>query len=268
MITGALLSLGLLLFWGLRRNPHWRLLVLPAPEKAFQKAPAAVTPIAFPKDLKDLLLFDLDPGDVNTCVLELARRIRQSFPFRLHDVDGYEGEAFAINLEDFARAWRQNPNIKINCGPYANIFCLGCRALGIPARIVATANQTLSEGHVVAEVWDAKRNSWFLVDVLYNCIFLAEGRPLSAIETSRRVRNAQSFDIQRGLAAADPYTTVVRLQQFLQSGLFDQLLIRPGLAPILLWHSTLSKNLWVWRLWFFQTAFALVLISLFKHWLG
>lgn len=245
-------------FWCLRKTPHWRLLVFPVRPHIFEKAPPPVTHVDFPEDLKEVLLKGLDPKDVITCALELSRRVRQTFPFRLLDPNGYDGHPFSIDLNNFVKQWRLNPQVKINCGPYSNIFCLGCQALGIPARVVVTANDSLSEGHVVAEVWDSQTQAWFLIDVLYNCTFTAEGQRLSALAVSKRAKANEPFDIRRGLAAADPYTTVDRLQTFLQQGLLDQLLRRPGLSPMVLWWSSTSNPVWIWRLWCLQLAFALV----------
>lgn len=68
------------------------------------------------------------------------------------------------------------------CEIAAIVMVQAATSLGWPARLVTASRDGYHWEHALAEVWSNQFQKWFVIDVDYNILYLADGKPLSAYE--------------------------------------------------------------------------------------
>lgn len=77
------------------------------------------------------------------------------------------------------------------CAQYAIVYLQTCAALGLPTRIVELYDENLAS-HAVVEVWSNDWNKWVVMDIDYNCYYVKDDLPLSALELHNAWLNAET----------------------------------------------------------------------------
>ncbi len=109
------------------------------------------------------------------------------------------------------------------CAQYAMVYLQACAALGLPARIVELYDENLAS-HAVVEVWSNDWNKWVVMDVDYNCYYVKDGIPLSALELHNAWLNAEAdlirIERSRATTIPNPYDTPEHLLNYYDHLLF------------------------------------------------
>ncbi len=88
------------------------------------------------------------------------------------------------------------------CAQYAVVLAQAARSLGWQSRYldVATGCIGSKRGHVTVEVWSNQFNKWVVMDPFFDCHFIRDGIPLSALELHRAVaeEGADAVKLVRG----------------------------------------------------------------------
>ncbi len=91
------------------------------------------------------------------------------------------------------------------CSQYSIVYVQCCAVLGLPARHLELYTENL-DSHAVTEVWSNDYNKWIVMDVDYNCYYIKDGIPLSALEIHNAWLDGETdlIKIERGGTATMP----------------------------------------------------------------
>jgi hypothetical protein len=76
--------------------------------------------------------------------------------------------------------WK-DPAVGFICDAFAATYVSACASVGLNARMIHLGDDR-DFGHYATEIWSDDYQKWVFMDPLYNCHFILDGQPLSAVE--------------------------------------------------------------------------------------